>query len=334
MAQCEGGCAIKIRVKFWGTRGSLPVSFTNDQMESAVVDVLAKAGPGDVGSEEAARAFLAREGANLQRRYGGETTCVEFENAAGGRVIVDFGSGAAVFGRAALGIDGPVSERGYTFLMSHMHWDHVQGFPFFPPAFIPGNQVRIGGGHGGAALKEALLGQFKPPYFPVPAEVLGSDLSFFDVNPDETFEAEGFRITPHLLHHTGGSYGYRFEFDGVSVVFASDAEHKPENIVDDYPYVQWAKGADTLIFDAQYALADLVLHKEDWGHSSGMVAVDLAHLADVKRVLLTHHDPAASDAKLDEMAFDTREYQDMLRSGGATDIAIDAAYDGMVVEVG
>ena len=320
-------------MKFWGTRGSLPVSFSQAQLDEALVTALAAAGPGDVGSEAAARAYV-EAGAGLPIRHGGETTCVEFENADGGRVIVDFGSGAAVFGRAAVGADGPVSTRGYTVLMSHMHWDHVQGFPFFVPAFIPGNKVRIGGGHGGEALKTALLDQFQPPYFPVPAEVLGADLSFFDVEPDKPFELEGFTITPHLLHHTGGSYGYRFDFDGASVVFASDAEHKSENIHEDYPYVSWASDADVLIFDAQYALADLVLHKEDWGHSSGLVAVDLAHLADVKRVLLTHHDPAASDAKLAEMTEDTREYQAMLAEGGATDIRIDNAYDGMVVEVG
>ena len=322
-------------MKFWGTRGSLPTAFSHGQLEETVVAALASAGPGDVGSPEAARAYLAREGdAALPRRHGGETTSVEFQNASGGRVLVDFGSGAAVFGRTSLGTDGIVSEKGYTVLMSHMHWDHVQGFPFFPPAFIPGNKVRIGGGHGGETLKEALLGQFRPPYFPVPAEVLGADLEFFDVKPGEPFEIEGFRITPHLLHHTGGSYGYRFDFDGASVVFASDAEHKPENIIPEYPYVDWARGADALIFDAQYALADLVLHKEDWGHSSGMVAVDLAHLADVKQVLLTHHDPAATDAKLIEMAADTREYQQMLHDGGATHIDIETAYDGMIVEVG
>lgn len=321
-------------MKFWGTRGSLPASYSHAELESAVAGALAKAGPGDVGSDAAARAFLKRGGRDvLPLRHGGETTCVEFRNADGGRVMVDFGSGAAVCGRASIAEFGPVAKKPYQILMSHMHWDHVQGFPFFAPAFIPGNRLRIGGGHGGENLDAALRGQFTSPYFPVPADVLGAQIDFYDVEPDKPFELEGFTITPHLLNHTGGCYGYRFDFDGASVVFASDAEHKPENINRGYDYVQWTKGADILIFDAQYALADLVLHKEDWGHSSGLVAVDLAHLAEVKRVLLTHHDPAASDEKLAGMARDTQEYQAMLLDGGAGPLDIEAAYDGMVCDV-
>ncbi len=98
--------------------------------------------------------------------------------------------------------------------------------------------------------------------------------------------------------------------------------------------MKWAKDADLLVFDAQYSLADLVLHKEDWGHSSGLVAVDLAHLANVKNVLLTHHDPAASDKVIDGIAQQTREYEEMLRDGGASAIDVNAAYDGLTIEIG
>ncbi|MGB0854369.1 MAG: MBL fold metallo-hydrolase [Pikeienuella sp.] len=326
---------MKIRVKFWGTRGSLPTSFTQNQLDAAVGRALAAAGPEHVGSAEAAADFLKSDAARaLPRRFGGETTSVEISNAGGGRVLIDLGTGSRVFANDAMRQHGPVSEKPYSILLSHLHWDHIQGFPFFAPAFIPGNTLRIGGGHGGEAIKSALLGEFQQPFFPVPAEFLKSQMSFFDCAPGEAFELEGFQVTPLLLSHGGGSYGYRLDYDGVSVVFASDAEHKYEDLHEDYDYVKWIAGTDLLIFDAQYALTDLVLHKEDWGHSSGMLAVDLAHLGSVKRVAMVHHDPAADDDMLTQMEAETLEYLAMLREGGAPDVEISAAIDGQVVELG
>ena len=324
-----------ITVTFWGTRGSIPTSYNKAVQRDVLVSVLSQAGPDDVGSRAAAEAFLARsDDLHLPLRYGGETTCVEFANSGGGRIIIDFGSGVRQFGGAAIAANGPVADRPYHFLMTHMHWDHVQGFPFFAPCFIPGNDVRISGGHGAEAIRDALFGQMRPPYFPVPVEAMQADISSPDTPRDQPFDLEGFRVTPFLLRHGGGSYGYRLDFEGASVVFASDAEHDLNDLVPDYPYVGWARGADLLIFDAQYSLADLVLHKEDWGHSSGLVAVDLAHLADVRKVLLTHHDPAASDESIDGIAQQAQEYEEMLRDGGASAITVRAAYDGLKVEVG
>lgn len=324
-----------ITVTFWGTRGSIPTAYDKAAQHEVLVSALAQAGPDDVGSRAAAEAYLSRGGGlHLPKRYGGDTTCVEFQNSDGGRIIIDFGSGARRFGGAAIAADGPVSGRPFSFLMTHMHWDHVQGFPFFAPCFIPGNEIRISGGHGAAAIKDALFGQMRPPYFPVPVEAMQAQISFPEAPSDQPFDLEGFRVTPFLLRHGGGSYGYRLDFDGSSVVFASDAEHNLNDIVPDYPYVSWAKGADLLVFDAQYSLADLVLHKEDWGHSSGLVAVDLAHLADVKKVLLTHHDPAATDGDIDGIARQAMEYEEMLRDGGASAIDVQAACDGLTVEIG
>lgn len=325
------GRVIHISVKFWGTRGSIPVSFSDAQLDDSIAAALAAAGPGDVGSEAAARAFLSRRDRAWPRRIGGDTTCVEFTNAGGGRVLVDLGSGARRLGAEMMASGGPA--RPINVLMTHMHWDHLQGFPFFVPAFIPGTRMRIAGGHGPEALKAAILDQFMSPYFPVPSDVIQADLEFFEIPVDRAFELEGFTVTPFLLNHGGGCYGYRFDYEGASVVFASDAQHEPENIRADYPYVQWAKGADALIFDAQYSFVELVLHKGDWGHSSGLVGVDLAHLAEVDRILLTHHDPASTDQMIDDLVTQTREYEEMLREGGARPVAIDAVYDGMIHEV-
>ncbi|MGB0504710.1 MAG: MBL fold metallo-hydrolase [Pikeienuella sp.] len=323
----------KIKVTFWGTRGSIPTSFTQADMAETLANALNAASPADVATPEAVDAFVA-SGCNgaVPTRFGGETTCVEFENAGGGRVIIDFGSGVRRFGAAMLGKVGPVSDRPYQFLMSHMHWDHIQGFPFFVPGFIPGNQVKIAGCHPADVIEGAITGQFQPAVFPVPYQVLGADISYTGLDPEEPFEMEGFKITPHLLNHGGGCYGYRFEYDGVSVVYASDAEHKPEQINPDYPYVHWAKGADALIFDAQYSLLESISVKEDWGHSSNIVGVELAHIAGVKKLLLTHHEPLNGDELLSKIVDKSVQYEELHRPKGADKVEVVGAYDGLVVE--
>ncbi|MEM7269062.1 MAG: MBL fold metallo-hydrolase [Pseudomonadota bacterium] len=324
-----------ITVKFWGTRGSIPTGHDNDAYRASLIDALTGAGPGDISSEKAAAAYIDRriaDGSLL--RYGGETTCAEFRNSGGGRVIIDFGSGARKLGAQAMAERERWNPLHFSVLMTHMHWDHVQGFPFFAPAFHPDATFSIRGGHGGRTLEQALFAQMDEPFFPVPRAAMQAKFEFSDCAADESFEMEGFRITPHLLRHGGGSYGYRFDFEGNSVVFASDAEHEPNDITPDYDYVHWSKGADLLIFDGQYSLTDLVLHKEHWGHSSGLVAVDLAHLAKVPEILLTHHDPFATDNDIATIVGDTREYVDMLHAGGAEQVGIAAAYDGLEVTIG
>jgi phosphoribosyl 1,2-cyclic phosphodiesterase len=320
---------MKIAVTFWGCRGSLPRAFTMDEMHARLREALAGAGPEDIGSLAAADAYLARAGGPA--RYGGDTTCVELRNAAGGRLLIDFGSGARPAGRA---LAATAAQAPLDVLISHMHWDHVQGFPFFAPLFIPGATLRIHGGHGARALEAGLRAQFAQPHFPVPYDVTQARVSYHDCAPDAPFEAQGFTVTPHKLRHGGDSYGYRLEYDGVAVVFASDAEHDTADVRADHPYAQWIAGADLLIFDAQYSLADAVSIREDWGHSTAMIGVEYAHLAGVKALALTHHDPLSDDAMLDSMLTDARRLEALNRPEGAPPLRVEAAYEGMTLEIG
>src|SRR5262249_25393294 len=157
--------------------------------------------------------------------------------------------------------------------------DHIQGLPFFVPAYVPGNVIRIHGCH--AAMREAFQRQQSPPCFPVDFQSLGATIEFVELEPGATRDVGGLSVQSLAQHHGGESYGYRFSQAGKTVVYSTDSEHKFEFLDDRYPFVEFFHDADVLIFDAMYSLADQVSVKEDWGHSSNLIAVELALAAGV-----------------------------------------------------
>src|SRR5262249_23726957 len=156
--------------------------------------------------------------------------------------------------------------RGHTFhvFMSHLHWDHIMGFPFFLPAYIPGNHIRIYGCH--RALEEAFRHQHAAPSFPVDFSRLGAKIEFVLLEPGRVYEVAGLRVRAKRQQHSGDSYGYRFEQGGKAVVYSTDSEHKRDDPGETEAFVEFFKDADVVIFDAMYSLADAYSVKEDWGH--------------------------------------------------------------------
>ena len=261
-----------MRVRFWGTRGSI-----------------ATPGPGTV-------------------RFGGNTSCVEVVAAGGKRFILDCGTGARPLGIHLMGAaPRPLSA---AILLSHTHWDHIQGFPFFAPVFVPGNEIAVYAPLGcGGSLEKALAGQMEHTYFPVALEQLPSKLSFheLDEGPHEIF---GVRVVAQYLHHPAVALGYRIEADGASVLYLCDhepfsdmlwrAEAEPGRIesilhAGDQRHAQLMAGADLVIHDAQYTPEEYGA-KKTWGHSTYEYAVELAAAAGARRLALMHHDPTHDDA--------------------------------------
>lgn len=316
-----------IHVKFWGTRGSIPRPYMSNQIQDLLRDVLNEAQPGDIGTPADVDAYLNGHcrGA-LPTIYGGNTACVQVFEDDGPSILVDFGSGAREYASHIMKTEGPVAKQPYHVLMSHFHWDHIMGFPFFMPAYIPGNVIHIYACHDN--VEAAFRRQHGAPSFPVPFDVLGGEIHFHVIEPDKTIEINGYEVTPHELNHAGRAFGFRIERAGRRVVYASDAEHKPEMISDTYPYVQFIKQADVLIFDAQYSLAEATSVKEDWGHSSNVVGVELALLGEVKHLLFFHHEPLNDDKRLDQIVREARRIEEIMRSDNAV-LRITGAHDGL-----
>ena len=260
--------------------------------------------------------------------FGGHSPCVEIVNGTGDYVLCDLGSGVRPFGQAALARHGNAPQTYHVF-MSHVHWDHIMGLPFFTPAYIPGNRVFVYGGH--PHLEAALRRQMDVPSFPVDFSYLRADIRFVRIEPGVPVDAGGMTVTSKLQRHAGDSYGYRFERGGKSVVYTTDSEHKLADPDEARAFATFFRDADVVVFDAMYSLADAISVKADWGHSSNIAGVELCHAAGVKHLCMFHHEPAYDDASIARVLADTRRYEEICRTGAP--MTVTAAYDGMEIDL-
>jgi phosphoribosyl 1,2-cyclic phosphodiesterase len=225
-------------------------------------------------------------------RTGGNTPCVEVR-CGDTLLVLDAGTGIRPLGERMLreGI------RECAVLSSHLHWDHIQGLPFFLPAWIPGHRVTLVGRPG---IRQALETQMTPPCFPVRLADMKAELAFREVESGERIEIGEASVRAATLNHPGGVYGYRVEHGGASVVYATDTEHYA---CPDPHLVELARGADVLIYDAMYTEDEYAGRigptKVGWGHSTWEAGVAVAEAAGVGRLVLFHHDPRRSDADID-----------------------------------
>jgi CheY-like chemotaxis protein len=297
-----------MRIRFWGTRGSL-----------------AKPGRSTV-------------------RYGGNTSCVEVRTADNTLIVLDCGTGAHGLGQALVAA-GSQPVHGHL-LIGHTHWDHIQGFPFFAPLFSAGNIWDIYAPSDlGRRLEETLAGQMEYAYFPVTLQQLGATIRYHEL-VEGHFHIGPVQVTTRYLNHPALTLGYRLQASGVVVVYATDHEphaaplpnascslvegmQMPPVHQEDLRHVEFLRGADLVIHDAQYTLAEYP-EKLGWGHSPMEYAVDVALAAGVKRLALFHHDPLRGDAELDRLTKACRRR--VAKSGAALEVF--AAVEGAVVELG
>jgi len=287
-----------MRVRFWGTRGSL-----------------AKPGPTTL-------------------RYGGNTACVEVRASDGTLIVLDCGTGAHELGQALVQ-SGERPLKGHL-LISHTHWDHIQGFPFFAPLFVPGNKWDIYAPGGiGQRLENTLSGQMEYTYFPVTLGQLGATIRFHDLM-ERTHRIGGVSVTARYLNHPAVVLGYRLESDGATLVYATDHEPhgapaEPEAVAsgsttstgspgsmgmpvhdEDRRHVEFMRDADLVVHDGQYTLEEYSVPagspggKRGWGHTAAEQAADFAALAGAKRLALFHHDPLRHDDAIDQIVLDCR----------------------------
>jgi phosphoribosyl 1,2-cyclic phosphodiesterase len=315
-------------VRFWGTRGSLPVALTAAGLKDKLVTALVAAAGRNLDTPEKARAFVDHDlDFSVGHSFGGNSSCVELETGGSEYVLCDLGSGVRPFGNSVLAKHGFGKPNVFHVLMSHVHWDHIMGFPFFVPAYIPGNLIRIYGCH--FCLEEGFRRQQSAPCFPVEFDTLGATIEFVHLDPGKTHDIAGLRVTPKLQLHTTDSYGYRVEMGGKTLVYSTDSEHKLDDVEETRAFADFFRDADLVIFDAMYSLADAISVKEDWGHSSNVVGVELCQLAHAKTLCLFHHEPASDDEQLARVLAETRRFEEITR--GDHRVEVIAAYDGLEI---
>jgi ribonuclease BN (tRNA processing enzyme) len=197
------------------------------------------------------------------------------------------------------------------------------------PCYIPGNRIILYSCHD--KMEHAIRGQNHGPSFPVEFEALSASIEFVKLETGKTYDIAGARVTGILQMHGNDSYGYRIEKDGKTVIYTTDSEHKPQDRAEMGRVAKFFTGADLVIFDAMYSLADTVSVKEDWGHSSNIMGVELCQMGAVKTLCLFHHEPVYDDQRLEGIFNETLRFEEITRSDKKLDVVI--AYDGLVLDV-
>lgn len=337
-----------MKIKFWGTRGSLPAPLNAQQVHDKVVQALAAAHGRDFPSDEHALSAWVNQHLPFATRgtFGGNTACVQVTTASAEHILLDAGTGLRDFAHDYRNLHrqgskpGFPSESRFHLLLSHLHWDHLQGLPFFYPVYAAGQHITIYGAHD--KIEEAVRAQFATPFFPVPYEYLKAKIDYKKLTPGQSYDIAGAKVSLCEQNHPGVSYGYRIEQSGRTFVYSTDCEHKQlEVAAPDYPLVKFYADADLLVFDAMYSLEEAIYSKADWGHSSNVIGVELAARAKVRRLALFHHDPHHSDAELEETLFNTRMYAELHNQGSGRNLndsakyptEIVGAYDGLEIEL-
>lgn len=256
----------RLQLRFWGVRGSTPTP----QVENLT--------------------------------FGGNTSCVEIRTSEHDSIILDAGSGIRNLGQCLLreAAGKPLDVK---LFLTHFHWDHIQGIPFFAPIYGPKNIVEFYTGVNDRPLQETLEGQMAKPYFPVDFGQVAAKRTFTTIDPGGCIEVAGMKIIPFPMNHPQRATGYRIEYRGAVVVYATDFEHGPADY--DETLRRYADGADILICDAQYTPVEYETHK-GWGHSTWLNAVHVARDCKARQLFLFHHDPSHDDQQMMRITEDSR----------------------------
>jgi phosphoribosyl 1,2-cyclic phosphodiesterase len=256
-------------------------------------------------------------------RYGGNTSCISIRLEEGRLLILDAGTGIRELGKALCSLPDEIY-----ILLSHVHWDHIQGFPFFGPIYQSGRKISMFPTRLGKTMTCSLLEQMDGAHFPVSPEHLPAQPACITENEIDFLRGRGFDLSKIATNHPGGGYAYRLINKGRSMIYLTDNELDPpyKKTTEFEGFVEFCRGTDLLIHDAQYVERDMP-QKRGWGHSLVNQACELAAAAAVKHLVLYHHDPDRTDEELDSLQEQARE-----RLGRETPpVKCTAAYEGLVI---
>jgi phosphoribosyl 1,2-cyclic phosphodiesterase len=258
-------------------------------------------------------------------RYGGNTSCISIHLPGDKVLVLDSGSGIRELGRHLARNSSEIY-----IILSHAHWDHIHGFPFFLPIYEKMRRISLFPSRAGKDVICSLLDQMDGAHFPVSAENLPSQPDCITGDEVEFLHERGIAASKIATNHPGGGFGFKIENEGRSAIYLTDNELEPPypKTTDFGGFVDFCRNADLLIHDAQYIESDMP-HKHGWGHSLASQACALAEASAVKRLILFHHDPDRTDDEIDTIQVDARNWL-LQRSSG---VQCTAAHEGLAVEI-
>lgn len=316
-----------MKIFFWGTRGSLPASVRPEHARKKLFLALKESLNHNLKNDEDIDSFIDNHlSFDIKGSYGCNTSCVEIQGSEE-TMICDAGSGIRDLGNDL--IKNGLDHKTINIFISHLHWDHIQGFPFFTPAFVKGNRINIYGFH--QNIKDSFVLQQSVPNSPMPLKFMAADIKFHQLELGKTYNIGGFEVKGIKQFHPGVSYGYSFIKDGKKFIYSTDAEHKEKEDLDQFNFIKFIEGADCLVFDAQYNLVDHFFSKQSWGHSNNLIGVELSVKAKVKHLCLFHNEHVLDDHQLQKFYENTIRYHEIYKKDKP--LKINLAYDGLVVEL-
>jgi phosphoribosyl 1,2-cyclic phosphodiesterase len=291
------------KAKLWGVRGSIPAPLPPSEIDRRLRTALQQCAEQGFDKHDINK-YIASLPLHKRGGFGGNTPCCEVFTEST-MLLIDGGSGLRR--KACELMQGPCGrgEGELHILMTHFHWDHIIGIPFFMPVFIPGNRIHIYSVQEEAENSLRIL--FRKPNFPVPYEALGAEIVYHRLEPRTPRTVGDIRFTPYLLDHPDPAWGYRLESEGRVLSYCVDTECRRasrDELGEDLPLY---RNVNTLIIDAQYSLPEAI-EKVNWGHAAATIALDIAMREKIDTVIFTHHDPAAGDEKIAVISKQTEDY--------------------------
>ncbi|MCL2440335.1 MAG: MBL fold metallo-hydrolase [Treponema sp.] len=313
-----------MKIHFWGVRGSIPTPTSPSRIKSKISAIVEQITPDDIESQESRERFLAGLPPWLFGTVGGNSPCVSltFENL-NECIVFDCGSGLREMGLAQINEKTKINQ--YHFFLSHFHWDHIQGLPFFSPGYNPANKMDFYSPVGG--LEQIIGGQMIHPYFPVSLDVMGSKKTFHYMEKD--IDICGCTISAKKMNHPGDSYAYCVNHNGKRIIYATDTELTSNDFIKNDENTAFFKDADLIVIDCQYTLGEAI-EKYNWGHSAFSLAVDFAANWNIKHMVMFHHDPTYDDHKLYGILQSARWYLERMNLKG---IELTLAYEGLEISI-
>lgn len=286
-----------LKVNIFGSRGSIATPQSAYTIEEKVLCALHGFFQAGYSEEKDIAKYFESLTRSQKSSFGGNTACYKVDSDKQ-MIIIDGGSGLRSIGAQLMKEECGQGNGEVHIFLTHFHWDHLVGFNFFIPLFIPGNKIHLYGVQD--EIHEFLKVLFKKPYFPIEYKALGAEIHYHQLEPRVPFQLNDMTITPYQLDHPDPCWGYRIESDGKSYAHCVDTECirvSRKDLGEDLPLYQ---NADLMIFDAQYSLNEAI-QKTNWGHSAAVIGLDIAKREHIKQAVFVHHDPYASDKQIEEI---------------------------------
>lgn len=315
-------------IRFWGVRGSCPTPVAPEELRRKIASVVQRIRSEDILNTDRRQAFLAKLPPELFGTVGGNTDCLEIRTVENSMVIFDTGTGLRELEKRVKRHREEIRE--YHIFMSHFHYDHLLGLPYFGALYDPRNHVTFYSPY--PAMERIMTKFMSKPYHPVGWDSFAAATEFRILSKGERVEIGGAAIDWIRRNHPDGSISYKISESGRSFIYSTDTELTDKDFRRTRANLDYFKGADALVLDAQYTLGEAI-EKYNWGHSSYSLAVEFAREFDIASLYLFHHEPLNDDAEMEGILRSARWYDSRLDTRKGRAVTIDLAREGSEIEL-